>query len=162
MQADNQRVEHSQSFAVLKTVGSDLPERSTKEHLAILDSYLMQAFAPILSRHFDAYLLKVLGWQWYNHRRKVSHHSKEHFSELAVRYLALPTMESKLEFLPSLKLDRLLLFLYLERYAALDLDPEPKAGARYAWAQLVNAYEEDYRIVSKQRESKYWLGKAYE
>lgn len=154
--------EHSQVFASLKFVESTIATATdqTQDYLDVLDSYLYNAVKAILSNHFDGYLLKILGWQWYNHRRKASHLEKEEFSQYALRYLALPTLEAKLDFLPMLKLDRIFLFKYCQIFASLPLDPKPSSTASISLQRIYQCYEEDYRLLGKVRECAFWLNRA--
>jgi hypothetical protein len=74
--------------------------------------------------------------------------------------LALPTLEAKADFLPTLKLDRIFLFKYCQIFAALPLDPEPSPESQLNLQRLYQCYEEDYRLLGKVRECTYWLNKA--
>lgn len=156
--------EHSLVFASLKRIESTLGDTSekTEQFLRRLDELLYNSIKPILSSHFDGFLLKILGWQWYNHRRKVSHLEKEEFSQQALRYLALPTVESKLDFLPQLKLDRIFLIKYCQIFTSLNLDPNPSNNAVVSLHGLYKVYEDDYRLLGKVRECAYWLSQALE
>lgn len=156
--------EHSLVFASLKHVQSSLGTDTdrTQDYLDVLDQYLHKALSAVLSNHFDGFLLKVLGWQWYNHRRKASHLEKEEFSQQVLRYLALPSIESKIDFLPTLKLDRIFAIKYCQIFTSLDLDPVPSPLASFTLHRTYAHYEEDYRLLGKVRECRYWLNKALE
>lgn len=104
--------EHSKVFAQIKAVKETIKGNlTTHQYLKALDTYLAKALDPLmqLNGNFTPYVLQLLDWQELNPKRKVSLLSKEDFRIVALRYLAKENLDWA-----SLKLDRLLLFQFVE------------------------------------------------
>jgi len=83
---------------------------TTPQYLRLYDDLLDKAVLPIIanSRFFDSYLIRILGWQEKNFRRKVSFLKRVEFPRLAMNFLLQSTCEGREKAYRELHLDRLL------------------------------------------------------
>lgn len=172
--------ESSRVFAQLK----DIKERigvdanlTTPQYLQTYDDLLDNAVRPILDncRFFDSYLLRILGWQERNFRRKVSFLKRAEFPRLAVGFVLKRSPEERFAAYQDLRLDRLirmqvvsLFHSSLENYlAACECELTPPAGVDQAsFCFAVKAKVEESMkstpggLLSAYHESKFWFEHA--
>lgn len=99
----------STSFARLKNVKEDIEVNlTTAQYLRTLDSLLGEATKNIIiyTRFIDAFLIRLLGWQEKNHRRKISFRNRKEVSGLVLNFLVKTSPEDRLSAFKSMKLDR--------------------------------------------------------
>lgn len=98
----------STAFASLKDVKEQIKVNlTTAQYLRILDVLLYKSMEEIVckTRFFDAYLVRLLGWQEKNHRRKISFLDRKHVPGLILTFLFAPDSD-RLRTFKNIKLDR--------------------------------------------------------
>ena len=81
---------------------------TTAQYLRTYDVLLYTAMRSIVenTKFFDTYLVRLLGWQEVNHRRKVSFLKRTELPRLVLNFLMQETPESRFLAIKQLKLDR--------------------------------------------------------
>jgi hypothetical protein len=113
--------EDSRVFADLKNIKERIPgNMTTYQYLVSYDSMLDNALRPIIrdTKFLDAFLLRVLGWQEKNFRRKVSFLPRREVPRLVLNFLVAPDEESRVQTFTSVRLDRGLRMEALELFFA--------------------------------------------
>lgn len=98
----------STAFASLKDVKEQIKVNlTTAQYLRILDVLLYKSMEEIVcnTRFFDAYLVRLMGWQEKNHRRKISFLDRKHVPGLILTFLFAPDSD-RLRTFKNIKLDR--------------------------------------------------------
>lgn len=106
----------SQKISSSSRVFSDLKDTrekiqgnlTTAQYLRTYDILLYTAMKGIVehTNFFDTYLIRLLGWQEVNHRRKVSFLKRTELPRLVINFLLQDTPESRFLAIKQLKLDR--------------------------------------------------------
>lgn len=172
----------SRVFAQLK----DIKERigvdsnlTTPQYLQTYDDLLDNAVRPILdnSRFFDSYLLRILGWQERNFRRKVSFLKRAEFPHLAITFILKRDPADRFAAYQNLRLDRLLRMQVVSAFhsaltnylAACNCELTPPAGVDPLSFCLAvkQKVEESMRspnggLLVAYHESKFWANHAAE
>jgi hypothetical protein len=100
---------HSKVFSSLKQITESLQGNlTTSQYLQVYDEYLERAILPIVlsTKLFDSYLIRLVGWQEKNFRRKVSFLERSNFPALAFTFLLQPDEASRIKAYKALSLDR--------------------------------------------------------
>lgn len=99
----------SKVFADLKDTREKIQGNlTTAQYLRTYDILLYTAIRGIVehTKFLDTYLIRLLGWQEVNHRRKVSFLKRTELPRLVLNFMMQDTPESRLTALKQLKLDR--------------------------------------------------------
>lgn len=168
---------HSKSFGQLKVIKEKIQGNlTTSQYLETYDLLLLNAVRPILlnTDYIDSFVIRLMGWQEKNFRRKVSFVNRLEFPFLATVFLLAKNQKDKVEKYKELKLDRgarvqvvksfhSALALYKEA-CDLKLSSPPNDPISYCLG-VKRRYEEAYRcdkLIEILAESALWLERALE
>ena len=170
--------ESSRVFSSLKNIRERIPgNMTTFQYLISYDQMLDNATRPVLenTNFLDGFVIRALGWQCKNFRRKISFLPRSEVPARIMNFLAASSAESRMKrfqairFERGLRVEALNTFLSsLEEYEkACDLSLEdPNGNDSFSFCLWVkNRFEEqfasDENLLSTIREVRYWLGISF-
>jgi len=168
------KYESSVVFRDLKNIRERISGNlTTYQYLISYDDMLDNAVYPVIRdcRFFDTFILRLVGWQEKNFRRKVSFLDRKSFPHLAMNFLVSKGTEARMKAFRSMSLDRGIRVEALNTYYSLlgsyekacDLDGYDIESALHLKKQTEDSFAcTAPSLLSSVRESRYWLSVASE
>jgi len=169
--------ESSRVFSSLKNLKERIPgNMTTFQYLISYDQMLDNATRPVLdnTNFLDGFVIRALGWQCRNFRRKISFLPRADVPSRVMNFLAASTPESRMKRFQSIRFERGLRVEFLETFLAsmgqyeqaCDLSLEdPNGEDPLAYCLWVKTSTEENLgcpsdLISTIREVRYWLSIA--
>lgn len=150
---------------------------TTSQYLEIYDTFLLNSIKPLIenTRYFDSFVIRLIGWQEKNFRRKVSFKPRPEFPRLATLFLLARDSCERLAAYKAMKLDRGARIEFLktfhesmevyEKACNCELTPPNPNQDVLSYclgvkSQIEKGHKSDATLVEVISESKLWLGRA--